>query len=194
MLMSVLCHKKYKELLMSFRIFLLSALSLLATTFLFSCSTITKKDCEKDMMSLGLAQGKSGSPKKYTEDLRRKCSGFEPAIDLEAYEKGFYAGWTQYCLPNRAFEMGKKSDRYFSFCPPEREDQFREKYLIGKHHFELKDTEADIVQKMNDIRPDIKDSAADYDDYVKLQQELERIKREIQALEIEGNRNTFNFR
>lgn len=179
---------------MSSRIFLFSVLTLLSTTFLFSCSTISKKDCEKDMMSLGLAQGKAGSPKKYTEDLRNRCGGKNPPIDLEAYEKGFYAGWTQYCLPNRAYEMGKRSDRYFSFCPAERESQFREKYLIGKHHFELRDTEADIVTKMNDIRPDINKSAAAYDDYQKLQIELDKVKREIQALEVEGNRNTFNFR
>lgn len=165
-----------------------------SSLFLTSCSTISKKDCDKDMMTLGLQQGRAGYPKKYTDDLRNKCMSKNPDINLEAYEKGFYQGWTEYCLPNRAFEMGKRSDRYFSFCPAEREDQFREKYLIGKHHFELRDTESDIVQKMNDIRPEINDSAADYDDYIKLQQELEKIRREIHALEVEGNRNTFNFR
>ncbi len=178
---------------MTVRIFLYS-LALIATFSLVSCSTITKKDCEKDMMTLGLQQGRAGSPKKYTDDLRNRCMGSHPNINLEAYEKGFYQGWTEYCLPNRAFEMGKKADRYFSFCPAEREAQFREKYLIGKHHFELKDTEADIVQQMNDLRQDMSKSASDYDLYTKLQKELEKVKREIQALEVEGNRNTFNFR
>jgi uncharacterized coiled-coil DUF342 family protein len=90
--------------------------------------------------------------------------------------------------------MGKRADRYFSFCPAERESQFREKYLVGKHHFELKDTEAEIVGKINDLRPDINKNATDYDLYTKLQLELEKVKREIQALEVEGNSNTFNFR
>ncbi len=161
---------------------------------LSSCSTISKKDCEKDMMALGLQQGRAGSAKKYTDDLRNVCMGKKPNINLEAYEMGFYKGWAEYCLPNRAFEMGKKADRYFSFCPAERESQFREKYLIGKHHFELKDTEAEIVSKINEIKPDINKNASDNDQYVKLQQELEKVKREIQALEVEGSRNTFNFR
>lgn len=178
---------------MTSKIFLLSFV-LIATFSFVSCTTINKKDCDKDMMTLGLQQGRTGSPKKYTDDLRTTCLSRNPNIDLEAYEKGFYQGWTEYCLPNRAFEMGKKSDRYYSFCPAERESQFREKYLIGKHHFELKDTESEIVEKMNDIRPEINKSAADYDVYIKLQKELEKIRREIHALEVEGNRNTFNFR
>ena len=162
--------------------------------FLVSCSTIDKKDCDKDMMTLGLQQGRAGSPKKYTDEIRNVCLSRNPGIDLEAYEKGFYQGWAQYCIPSKAFDMGKKSDRYISFCPPERESQFREKYLIGKHHFELKDTESDIVQKMNSLRPNITKSAMDYDDYTKLQTELDKVRREIQALEVEGRKNNFQFR
>ena len=189
-----MCQKhRYKETSMTSRLSLI-CIALISTFSFVSCSTINKKDCDKDMMTLGLQQGRSGSPKKYTDDLRNTCMAKNPNINLEAYEKGFYQGWTEYCLPNRAFEMGKKADRYYSFCPAEREEQFRAKYLVGKHHIELKDTESDIVQKMNDIRPDITKSAADYDIYMKLQQELDKIKREIHALEVEGSRNTFNFR
>jgi hypothetical protein len=166
----------------------------ISTLLLASCSTISKKDCNKDMIKFGLEQGRAGSPKKYTDEISSVCLSNNPNLDLSGYEKGFYQGWSEFCLPNRAFEMGKKSDRYISFCPAERESQFREKYLIGKHHFELKDIEMDIVQKMNDIRPDINKSTIDYDNYIKLQTELEKVRREIQALEVEGNRNTFNFR
>lgn len=168
---------------------LLSVLSL--TT---SCSTISNKDCSKDMTTLGLSQGRMGSPKKYTDDLRNKCSDNEPPIDLEAYEKGFYQGWMEYCLPNKAFELGKKSDRYFSFCPPERETYFRQSYLTGKHHAELKDVEADIVEKMNSIKTRINDSSSSLNDFNKLKAELEKVKREIQSLEVEGSKNTFKFR
>lgn len=159
-----------------------------------SCSTISKKDCDKDMTALGLSQGRAGSPKKYTDDLRKKCTNHDPVIDLEAYEKGFYQGWMEYCLPNRAFELGKKSDRYFSFCPPEREASFREKYLVGKHHAELKDVENDILEKLNEVKPHISDSAKDLDDYSKLQKELDKVRRDIQALEVEGSKSNFKFR
>lgn len=175
---------------MSFRLLTLLSLVILAS----SCSTITKKDCGKDMNALGLSQGRAGSPKKYTDDLRNACSNHVPVIDLEAYEKGFYQGWMEYCLPNKAFELGKKSDRYFSFCPPEREASFREKYLIGKHHAELKDVESDIIEKMDEVKPHINESATQLDDYTKLQRELDKIRRDIQALEVEGSKNNFKFR
>ncbi len=175
---------------MPFNLFTLMTILILT----ISCSTISKKDCSKDMNALGLLQGRAGSPKKYTDDLRYKCASYEPAIDLEAYEKGFYQGWMEYCLPNKAFELGKKSDRYFSFCPPERESYFRQSYLTGKHHAELKDVESDIIDKMNDIRPTINDSSTGLNDFNKLKLELEKIKREIQSLEVEGAKNTFKFR
>lgn len=169
--------------------------TLFALPFLFlSCSTISKKDCNKNMHDLGLSQGRAGSPKKYTDDLRNTCMSSKPDIDLEGYEKGFYQGWMEYCLPNKAFEMGKRSDRYFSFCPAEREASFREKYLVGKQHAELKDVERDIMDKMEEMKPHINESATNLDDYTKIQKELDRIRREIQALEVEGAKNNFKFR
>lgn len=171
-----------------------SSLIIMTILLLSSCSGIRSKDCFVDMHNYGLQQGRAGAQKKLTDDLRNKCLSKNPEINLEEYEKGFYQGWTEYCLPNRAFEMGKRADRYVSFCPAERESQFREKYLIGKHHFELKDTEMEINEQINDLRPNINKSAADYDLYTKLQKEMEKIRREIQALEVEGNKNTFNFR
>nr|BDT29174.1 DUF2799 domain-containing protein [Bacteriovorax sp. HI3] len=176
---------------MSLRLSLLLFISLSA---LYSCSTISKKDCFKDMKELGLLQGRQGSPVKYTDDLRNVCMGRNPSIDLEAYEKGFYQGWMEYCLPNRAFEMGKRSDRYFSFCPAERESMFREKYLIGKHVFELKDEEEELKERLEELKPTITTNSADSDEYHKIQKGLEKLRSEIQALEIEGAKNTFKFR
>lgn len=173
----------------------LRALALMSVSFLlFSCSTITKKDCEKDMHALGLSQGRAGSPKKYTDQLSDKCLSRKPDIDLAGYEKGFYQGWMEYCLPNKAFELGKRSDRYFSFCPPEREALFRENYLVGKHHAELKDVENDMMEKLEEMKPHISESATNLNDYTILQKELDKIRREIQALEVKGMKNNFKFR
>ncbi|MBC7429162.1 MAG: DUF2799 domain-containing protein [Bacteriovorax sp.] len=173
--------------------FLFHSLSIITLVALVSCSTINKKDCDKNMNIFGLRQGRVGSPKKYTDEIRNTCLSRNPNLDLEAYEKGFAKGWDEYCTPTHAFDMGKKSDRYISFCPADREAQFREKYLIGKHYFELKDVESDIVGKMNDLRPNMNKSTLDYDDYTKLQTELDKVKREYQALEVEGTRQSFKY-
>jgi hypothetical protein len=145
------------------------------------------------MKAFGLSQGRIGSPKKYTDELRDKCMSSYPNIDLESYEKGFYQGWAEYCLPNRSFDMGRKSDPYVSFCPPEREAMFRQKYLIGKHHAELKDVEQEMSEKLEDMKPNINESSINFDNYVKLQKELEKVRRDIQALEVEGLQNSFKF-
>ena len=145
------------------------------------------------MMSLGLSQGRAGSSKKYTDELRKVCSGKNPNIDLESYEKGFYTGWMQYCLPNKAFEMGKRDDRYASFCPPEREEQFRERYLVGKRYYELKDSESSIISKIEDLRPNISKSASALEDYNQLSKELESVRRDLIQTEIEGRKDNFKF-
>ena len=168
-------------------------LLMLLIVLLPSCSTITKKNCTADMMQLGLSHGKSGSATKYTDELRSTCRRSHPSINLEDYEIGFYQGWREYCLPNKAFEMGKKSDRYFSFCPPEREKQFREKYLIGKHHAELKDIEEELVGELEKNKPGTGTTSATIDIYNKLKLELEKVRREIQVLEVVGLSNKFNF-
>lgn len=174
---------------MYFRSLLSLSLLIALTT---GCSTITKKDCSADMMQFGLAQGKAGSPKKYTDDIRSTCMGSHPNINLEAYEKGFYQGWAEYCTPNKAFEMGKKSDRYFSFCPPEREKQFRAKYLIGKHHAELKDIEEEFLEDMEKNKPGPNASSETLELQNKLKLGLEQVRREIQALEVEGLSSKFS--
>lgn len=145
------------------------------------------------MLELGISQGKTGSPKKYTDEIRTTCMKDHPSIDLEAYEKGFYRGWDEYCLPHRAFEMGKRSDRYFSFCPAEKETQFRQKYLVGKHHAELKDIEEELMGQIEDMKPASEKSSADYELYSKMKLELEKVRREIHALEVEGQSSKFKL-
>ena len=137
-----------------------------ALTLLSSCSSINKKDCDKDMMSLGLSQGRAGSSKKYTDELRKVCSGKNPNIDLESYEKGFYTGWMQYCLPNKAFE---------------------------KRYYELKDSESSIISKIEDLRPNISKSASALEDYNQLSKELESVRRDLIQTEIEGRKDNFKF-
>lgn len=175
---------------MSLRLF-----ALLSLPFIFlSCSTISKKDCGKNMTALGLEQGRAGSPKKYTDKLRDTCSNHEPAIDLEAYEKGFYQGWSEYCTPVRAFELGQRADRYFSFCPAEQESLFREKYLMGKQYAELKELEADMVEKQNEMKPHMNDSAQNLNDYSMLQKEIDKTRRDLQALEVQVKKSSFKLR
>lgn len=169
-------------------------LLLTGISFLFhSCSTVSTKDCTKNMHEFGINQGRMGSPKKLTDQIRYKCSSKVPNIDIEAYDTGFMQGWREFCLPNNAFDMGKKSDSYISFCPTESEQYFRNSYLLGKKHFELKDVENDLEDQMSELKSTINTDSEDFSEYNRLQLELDRVKKDIQAVEVEGKKNIFNF-
>jgi hypothetical protein len=160
---------------------------------LTACSSIDKRDCDKDMHELGLRHGRMGSPRKYTEEIRGVCSNHNPPIDLERYEKGFTIGWIEYCRPVNALILGKADDRYVSYCPENRENVFREKYYIGKRISELKIQ----VDELNDEIADVRIDAANDDkaafELKKLEKSLDEINRDIQNLEIEGLKDSLTL-
>lgn len=160
---------------------------------LSSCSTITKKDCEADMYQFGLNHGRNGSPKKFTEQLRSTCYLSAPPVDLENYEKGFEAGWKEYCRPANALSLGKISDPYVSFCPSEKEAVFREKYLIGKRINELKDIENEMIDELADLREDSADGEAQPEEIRKKEKDLVDIRKSITELEIAGLKDSLTL-
>jgi hypothetical protein len=168
---------------------ILVPLTLLTLLLAISCSSIiSKDDCKKDMKLLGLDHGKRGLP-NLSEELRRVCLTSSETVSLEAYQTGFNMGWSNFCTPFQGFEMGKKGDLYKSFCPPEKEDLFHEKFLIGKNVYEKKDQVSDIEEKIKELKATAeKDSAsqASKDDLKRTEDYVLSLKREIQALEQKG--------
>ena len=162
-----------------------SSYSLLLLLTVSSCSSlISKDDCKKDMSAFGLDQGKRGLT-NLSEEIRRVCN---ENVNLEAYQIGFNTGWSDFCTSFHGFEMGKKGDIYKSFCPAEKEELFREKFLIGKTVYEKKDQVIEVEEKIKDLLENEKDQSS-----VTLTEELKRnqdylrsLKREIQALEQKG--------
>jgi hypothetical protein len=137
------------------------------------------------MKALGLEHGRKGL-NNFTDDVRSTCSKNEPPINLEAYAAGFNMGWSTYCTPFNGFDMGRKGDVYRSFCPPEKEDLFHEKFLIGKKVYEKKDQVLDTEEKIKDLSAGGDKDAATKDELKKNQDDLLVLKREIQALEQKG--------
>jgi hypothetical protein len=145
--------------------------------FLSNCSTISKEDCNKDMYQFGLSQGKSGSQKKYTDEIIEKCMAINPAVKPDDYEKGFQTGWADFCTLRNAFELGKKDDKYISFCPAEKEDQFRERFHLGKTFHDLKSTEEELLDELSDYPSPV--PTEDVVEYRNTKSELDKIKKKI---------------
>lgn len=140
------------------------------------------------MKSLGLEHGKKGLA-KLTDEVRSTCVNNNQSVDLELYEEGFNIGWSTYCTPFNGYEMGKMGDSYKSFCPFEKEDLFREKFLIGKKVYEKKDQVIELEEKIKALsKNEEKDESPRVlnDELKKRQQHLLLLKREIQVLEQQG--------
>lgn len=155
-----------------------------------SCSTITKEDCHKDMYQLGLSQGKTGSQKKFTDDIVDKCMSINPQVKPEQYEKGFQTGWSDFCTLRNAFELGKKDDKYVSFCPSDKEDQFRERFHLGKTYHELKSTEEELLDELSDYATPV--PLEDVEEYRNTKNQLDKIKKKMLEIEVESSNNNYN--
>lgn len=170
-------------------IFLLTLTSLT----LSSCATVNKEDCLKDMYHFGHLHGKKGSPQKYTDEIIDTCASEKFHPNIENYERGFMKGWEEYCLPMNAYKMGQQGDKYYSFCPPAREGMFREKYLLGKQYNELKDQQAEIEEKISDLKKELLENPDRSSDVFKLENYLKKIKTDIQKIEANAKKDNFYF-
>ena len=164
-------------------------LPLLSFTFLLiiaSCSSlISKEDCGKDMQSMGLDQGKRGL-NNLAENIRRVCNTDDKTVNLEAYQTGFKTGWSIFCSPINGFKMGKKGDLYKSFCPEDKEDLFREKFLIGKKVNEKNDQLSEYEDKIKELSQGGEKDLSAREELTRTEESLRSLKREIQALEQKG--------
>lgn len=160
---------------------------------LSSCSGISKKDCQKNMYELGMEHGKNGSQVMHTEEIQKVCEKIDIRPDLHSYQQGFYKGWEEYCLPNRAYLMGQKGERYFSFCPKEREHMFREKYLLGKQYNELKDLEEELEEKIKELKKEIGENPSKFQELQKHEKFLIKIQQDLRNTEVEAQKNNFYF-
>lgn len=162
-------------LYLGFKMNILSSLLLvLFSLSLFSCTTISKEDCKKDMKSFGLEQGRKGLA-DLSDDIRKICIRSDSSVDLESYVKGFNMGWSEYCTPLHGFENGQNVELYKSFCPSNKEELYREKFFIGKALVEKRDQLSEFDDK-------IKKSPNDNE----LKESISQLKREIQILEQQG--------
>jgi len=160
---------------------------------LSACSSIDKRDCDKDMHELGLRHGRMGSPKKFTDEIRRVCGNRQQPVDLQRYENGFALGWVEYCRPMNAFVLGKADEDYISYCPENRETIFREKFLIGKRISELKTQEEILNDELMDLRIDAVTNERAASELSKTEKTLFELRKDIQQLEIEGLKDSLTL-
>ena len=134
---------------------------------------------------MGHTQGSKGLA-NLSDDIRKVCLKGQTSVDLEEYEKGFAMGWNEYCTPFHGFDNGRKGDLYKSFCPPEKEELYREKFLVGKKVYEKKDQVIEVKEKIKELNSNTDRDNSTKDELNKLEEYLRLLNREIQSLEQNG--------
>lgn len=157
---------------------------------LSSCATINKEDCLKDMYQFGLAQGKMGNQKKITDEILDRCMALNPNLKPEDYEKGFYTGWSEFCNLRNAFALGKKDDKYISFCPIDKEKEFKARFQLGKSYHELKSSEEELLEEISDYSAPL--PSEDLEDYKNTINQLDQIKKRLLEIDVESANNNFS--
>lgn len=142
------------------------------------------------MREFGYDHGRKGL-NNLIEDVRKTCSRQGPALDLAKYQTGFEAGWTEYCTPFNGYRIGAKGDLYKSYCPPEHENLFHERFLIGKTVYDKKDQAKELEEKILNLSEEGKDltSPSTHDELNHYRSQLRDLNKEIQALEQQGMSN-----
>lgn len=165
-----------------FRSYSLLLISLVLTS---SCATISKSDCKKEMKSFGREHGLKGL-NKLTDEIQKVCINAQNSVDLESYEKGFLIGWSEYCTPINGFLLGAKAENYKSFCPPDKEDLFHEKYLVGKKLYDKKDQLQDLKDLFLSLSKSEPSDTSGQSQIHSLKEEIQKLEHEIQILDQVG--------
>ena len=137
------------------------------------------------MFNFGKDHGLKGL-NKLTDDLRRVCVRSDATVDLKAYEDGFLLGWSSYCTSFHAYESGRKAENYMSYCPAAKEQLYREKYLIGKKVFDKTEQVIELEDRIESFKNKSQLSTNEQIELSRLKDDLQKIKSEIQLLEVQG--------
>ena len=125
----------------------LAAAALLA---LASCTTLTEEECRAgDWFGIGVSDGAEGRPVGRLEGHRRACADVGVIPDAEAWLRGRERGLRQYCVPARAYDVGRRGLPIAEGCTAAERAAMSPAYDTGRQWFRL---EEQIDSARDDIR------------------------------------------
>ena len=147
------------------KIYLLLLASLVAA--LQGCATLSKSECEQaDWRIIGLEDGSAGRPLTYVGRHRKSCAEYGVTPNIGAYEQGHADGIALFCIPSKAFALGKRGGSHNDVCPAGMRDAFLLAYEDGRAIYSAR-------REMTDAQNRVKSAQSDYDDAANRVAELE---------------------
>lgn len=125
------------------------------------CATLSESECLRgDWYAIGASDGRNGyTPNRLTYH-DKACARHGMGVDVHAYEAGHAEGLRQFCVPPRAFVLGRDGGTYYRQCPPETEADFLSAYDLGREVHAVEQELVTLESEIESLRKEMNDDKA----------------------------------
>lgn len=117
--------------------------------FLASCATVTKEEClTGNWREIGFRDGTEGRTTDFIQRHAKACSRVEVVPDPVAWETGRQAGLPAYCVPSKAYSVGRSGGSVSPVCSPDVMPTLRAANEKGRRYY-------DLTSDINSVRSEI---------------------------------------
>lgn len=150
------------------------------------CATLSQSDCVKgDWFRIGRQDALWGYTSDRLKQHEKACIKHGYGTDPQAYEDGYAEGLVAFCVPEKAFDLGRRGGSYYRQCPPEADTWFLPAFDLGRQVYDLDQELAKIKSEIEDLREEIKDDKTTEESREAAEQRLRYVKRDRERRERE---------
>lgn len=129
---------------------LLIAFALLLT--LASCASISKDECiAGNWEEIGFRDGTNGQFSSYIQSHAKACERVDVRPDPVAWERGRQRGLPAYCVPQKAYDIGRNGRSVNEVCPAKDMPRLVRANKKGKNYY-------DATQEIRSVRSQISEN------------------------------------
>ncbi len=156
---------------------------------LAGCATLNQSDCAAgDWFGIGRQDALWGHTPDRLAQHEKACVKYGFGSDPYAYEAGFSQGLVEFCVPEKAFDLGRRGGSYYRQCPPEANDWFMPAYDLGRQVYDIDQELIRIESEIGDLRKEMKDDKASQESRDAAEQRLRYVKNDRDRRERERDR------
>ncbi|MEZ5543920.1 MAG: DUF2799 domain-containing protein [Lysobacteraceae bacterium] len=144
---------------------------------LTGCATLSESDCATgDWFRIGRQDALWGHTPDRLAQHEKACTKHGFGSDRQAYDEGFAQGLVEFCVPEKAFDLGRRGNSYYHQCPPEADAWFMPAFDLGRQVYDIDQELIRIESELNDLRKEGKDEKATQESRDAVEQRMRYVK------------------
>ena len=133
-------------------------------TTLAACATLDESEClNANWYDIGFVDGTNGKPLSHFSRHIKACTKHGVSPDQTPWREGREQGLRVFCVPERAYKIGRSGSSFPAVCTPQESIEMRPAYDWGRNYHDLSDRIAELEADIDD-REDELDELTDPDD------------------------------